>query len=103
MFENYWKSRIQHCERSELWYTFGQKFIKNAKIGPKHEFFGQTVLPDRTKLSRKCQKWKIQMRHFETTGNSEDFLLLSMPQPEMVVKTELHIISGKKGILLSFL
>ena len=41
VFANYRKSRIQHCERSELrLHLSGQKFIKNAKNGAFWRFFG---------------------------------------------------------------
>ena len=58
MFENYRKSRILHCERSEL-PTFTFQVIKSAlkmrKIVnlasfKKRESSGQTVLPDRSIL-----------------------------------------------------
>ena len=40
VFENHRKSRIQHCERSELslhfeWTLIGQKMMENAKINEK--------------------------------------------------------------------
>ena len=50
MFENHPKSRIQHCERSELsLYFSGQKLLKNAKMIHLGEFL-KTVLPDRSSL-----------------------------------------------------
>ena len=57
MFENRLKSRIQHCERSELRLHFGQKFIENARNGQfGEEDCGQTVLPDIPNICGKCQK-----------------------------------------------
>ena len=77
VFENHNKSRIQHCERSELRLHFQwTKLIKNAKNSPFWRVFwkpkacGQTVLPERTKIGGTCQSSKIQMRHFDIFSNS---------------------------------
>ena len=43
VFENHWKSRIQHCERSELRLHFEWPKVKSAKNS-------QIVLPDRSHL-----------------------------------------------------
>ena len=74
--ENNRKSLIQHCERSELrlhfeWPKVHQKSQKRSILAS----FWQTwslhsnsvtrqvnYIP--TKIDRKCQNWKIQMRHF---------------------------------------
>ena len=57
MFENYRKSRIQHCERSELRLYFEWTKVNNKcqkwsifAIFSKPESYGQTVLPDRSLL-----------------------------------------------------
>ena len=57
MFENYRKSRIQHCERSELRLHFEWAKVNNKckkwsifAIFSKPESYGQTVLPDRSLL-----------------------------------------------------
>ena len=75
VFENHRKSRIQHCERSELSLHFsGQKLIENAKNGPFWRVLenlklacGQIVLPDKSILigQKLMENAKIQMRHFE--------------------------------------
>ena len=60
MFKNHWKSRIQHCERSELnlhfeWTKVHEKCQKwlICRVLEKADACGQTVLPDtfeRTKI-----------------------------------------------------
>ena len=57
MFENYRKSCIQHCERSELRLYFEWTKVNNKcqkwsifAIFSKPESYGQTVLPDRSLL-----------------------------------------------------
>ena len=73
MFENHRKSRIQHCERSELrlhfeWTKVHKKCQKMVNFG---DFFektcGQTVLPDRSiligqklvKNAKNGQFWRV--------------------------------------------
>ena len=82
MFEN--PQKFSFNIASEAGYVYilsGQKFIKNAKNSPfwrvfeKTETGSQTVLPDRalfywTKIGRKCQNQKYQMRHFEKYSNT---------------------------------
>ena len=72
VFENYRKSRIQYCERSELRLHFeSQKFIKYAKTWSilasfwKPEACGQTVLPHRSILIRQKLMVKAKKGHFE--------------------------------------
>ena len=81
VFENHRKSRIQHCERSELrlhfeWTKVNQKCQKqliwrvfeNLKLAVKQCY--QTGHFNRTNIGRKCQNWKIQMRHFGWFSNT---------------------------------
>ena len=81
LFENYRKSLIQHCERSENVYILsGHNFIKNAKnsrfsrVFWKPEAYSQTVWPDSSILIGQKQvknvkiqklKWDISV-HFQT-------------------------------------
>ena len=77
VFENYRKSLIQHCERSELrlhfeWTKVNSKRQKWSILASfwKPEVCGQTVLPDRSvligqKLVENAKIKKNQMRHFE--------------------------------------
>ena len=58
VFENYIKSRIQHCERSELSLHF--ELIKNANNGPFGEFL----------KTGKCRNWKTKVRHFGWFSNT---------------------------------
>ena len=74
VFENYWKSLIWHCERSELWLNFAEKGQFGEML--KTEACGQIVLPDRLimgqKLVEKAKSQKsLQIRHFEWFSNYE--------------------------------
>ena len=64
-------------EASYVYILSGQKFSKNwSNLASfwNAEAYGQKVLPDRSvsthKISRKCQDWKFQMRHFDQFSNN---------------------------------
>ena len=72
MFENRPKSRIQHCERSELrlhyeWTNVYQKCQKMANFGEslKPEAYYHTVLPDRSILIRQKVVGNAKIEKFE--------------------------------------
>ena len=78
VFKNHRKSLIRHCEQSELRLHFEWTFIKNAKNGQFWRVFFvkpktcyQTVLPDRSVFSEKCQKKKVKCDIFEDFLNCE--------------------------------
>ena len=54
------KGTFKIASEASYAYFFGQKFIKNAKICPKPEFFGQTVLPDLAE-NAKNEKFKCDI------------------------------------------
>ena len=67
VFENYRKSRIQHCERSELRLMpkivhFGE-FLRTCSL--RSNSVTRQVNFNRTKIDGNSQNWTIQMRHFE--------------------------------------
>ena len=55
MVENYRKSLIQHCERSELRLHFGKTNDPLGQVFLKLEACSQTVLPERSKIGEKNQ------------------------------------------------
>ena len=85
VFENYRKSRIQHCERRELRLHFEWTKV-NKKLAKYHfwkpEACGQTVFPDKSihynKKDRKCQSWKIELRHYERFSSTVCINIISL-------------------------
>ena len=82
VFENYGKSLIQHCERSELrlhfeWTKVNQKMPKMVNFGEflkawslRSNSVTRQVSLNRSKIGGKCQNWKIQIRHFGWFSNT---------------------------------